>query len=167
MWGHKATFITNSMMLVAKQIFSLSPEGALKSSDGGGRPGDVENARLDHSTFAVWRPAIQDPVILTEFIHKTCLRHYVCFELICLICVSCLRISVHFVSVLIMSVFLYFCFDYQLCLFIFFLFLLCLLSRERERIPPELWEACRRGLKGWGSPRNAPGLCENIIFWKV
>ena len=106
------------MMLLAKQIFSLSPEGALKSSDGGGRPGDVENARLDHSTFAVWRPAIQDPVILTEFIHKTCLRHYVCFGLICLISVFLLFqgyllisflllimcVEIQFISVLIMSV---------------------------------------------------------------
>ena len=78
-------YLTNSMMLVANRC--LLPEGALKSSDGGGRSGDVENARLDHSTFAVRRPAIQDPIILTEFLHKTCLRHYVCFELICLISV--------------------------------------------------------------------------------
>ena len=124
MWGHKTIFITNSMMLVANRC--ILPEGALKCSDGRGRSGDVENARLNHSTFAVWRPAIQDPVILTEFIHKTCFRHYVCFELICLICVSCFKdicsfcfcfnyvcisvflfwlsiMSVHFFSVFIMS----------------------------------------------------------------
>ena len=56
------------------------PEGALKCSYGGRRSGDVKDARLHHSPFAVRRPAIQDPVILTECLHKIYTRHDACFS---------------------------------------------------------------------------------------
>ena len=68
-------------------LISFSPEGALKSSDGWRRSGNVKNARFHHPPFAVRRPAIQDPVILIECSHKTCLSVkslFVYLESVCL-----------------------------------------------------------------------------------
>ena len=68
---------------IPQKSIQFLPEGALKSSDSGRRSGDVKNARLHHPSFAVRRPAIQDPVILTECFHRMCMFR-VCLLGLCL-----------------------------------------------------------------------------------